>query len=186
MTEQKKLDRIPIEAAAALGKKYNLDRVLLISTSRDNDKTYTVSWGKTKEDCGFAAMDIQKLRAVIEGQPTSYEQAIQIAKKIRPDDVEGIRTQDRIKELEGELDQSNDAILQARMALGVYDEPFLDMAITKLINRIEQLKEACDTFEKNSQEASEVFEVLVRHNLIPDQKPGPKMSEIIEAVISGI
>jgi hypothetical protein len=85
------VDKLPIEAASDVGKKYELDRVLLIATSRNSDRTYTVSWGKTKEDCGHAAMDIQKLRAVLEAQPTSYEEAIQVVKRVRPDDVEGMK-----------------------------------------------------------------------------------------------
>lgn len=94
------LDKIPIEAAAKLGREFKLDRVLLIATSRESDKTYTVSWGKTKEDCGFAAMDIQKLRAVLEAQPTSYEQAIEVVKKVQPRDV---RVNDQHRIIDGLL-----------------------------------------------------------------------------------
>lgn len=83
------LDKLPIEALKKLGEEFKLDRVLLIATSRKSDRTYTVSWGRTKEDCGFAAMDIQKLRAVLEAQPTSLYEATQVAKKVRPEDVTG-------------------------------------------------------------------------------------------------
>lgn len=34
-------------------------------------------------------MDIQKLRAVLEAQPTSLEDAVEAAKLIRPKDIEG-------------------------------------------------------------------------------------------------
>lgn len=84
------MKKLPIKAASDLGKKYNLARVLIIATSANNDTTFTVSWGKTKEDCGFAAMDIQKLRAVIKEQPTSLADAVEVAKRIRPNNVEGI------------------------------------------------------------------------------------------------
>lgn len=84
------MENLPIKAARDLGKKYDLDRVLIIATSTKHDRTYTVSWGKTKEDCGFAAMDIQKLRAVIKEQPTSLADAVEVAKRVRPTDVEGI------------------------------------------------------------------------------------------------
>lgn len=93
-TESVDMENLPIKAAKDLGKKYDLDRVLIIATSTKHDRTYTVSWGKTKEDCGFAAMDIQKLRAVIKEQPTSLYEAKQVAARIRPDDVEGINGRD--------------------------------------------------------------------------------------------
>lgn len=84
------MEKLPIEAAIDVGKKYNLDRVLLIGVSHEPCLTHTVSWGKTKEDCGHAAMDIQKLRAVIDAQPTSLYEAKEVAKRIHPRNVEGI------------------------------------------------------------------------------------------------
>ena len=83
--------KLPIKAAKDLGGKYGLDRVLIIAVDYKADLTHTVSWGKTKKDCGFAAMDIQKLRAVIEAQPTSLADALEVASKIRPSDVEGFK-----------------------------------------------------------------------------------------------
>lgn len=102
------MKKLPIKAASDLGKKYDLDRVLIIASSTKHDRTYTVSWGKTKEDCGFAAMDIQKLRAVIEVQPTSLADAVEVAKRIRPQNVEGVTDYkdliDRLLELISYLD----------------------------------------------------------------------------------
>lgn len=85
----KKSNKLPIAAARDVGKKYGLDRVLLIAVDHESNLTYTVSWGKTKQDCGLAAMDIQKLRAVLDARPTSLEDAIGVAEKIRSSDVEG-------------------------------------------------------------------------------------------------
>lgn len=83
------MDKLPIKAAKDLSKEYGLDRVLIIAVSHEHDKTYTVSYGKTKQDCGHAAMDIQKLRAVLKAQPTSLEDAVEAAKLVRPSDIEG-------------------------------------------------------------------------------------------------
>jgi hypothetical protein len=55
--------------------------------------------------------------------------------------------------------------------------------IEGLNNRIKELEEACDTFEKNSKEAADVFEVLMRYNLVPAGKPGPTMAAIISDVL---
>lgn len=52
-----------------------------------------------------------------------------------------------------------------------------------LTTRIKELEGACDVFEKNSQEASEVFEVLMRHRLIPMEKPGPRLADVVTNVI---
>lgn len=82
------MKKLPVKAAQDVGRKYGLSRVLLIATSDDHEMTYTVSWGKTKQDCGFAAMDIQKLRAVLEAQPTSLEDALEAAERVRPSDVD--------------------------------------------------------------------------------------------------
>lgn len=83
------MKRLPIKAAEDLGKKYGLSRVLIIAVDPKDDLTHTVSWGDTKENCGFAAMDIQKLRAVLKAQPTSLEDAVEAAKRVRPKDIEG-------------------------------------------------------------------------------------------------
>ena len=83
------MDRLPIAAAKDLGKKYGLARVLVIAVDEASDLIHTVSWGDTKQNCGFAAMDIQKLRAVLEAQPTSLVDAIDAARFVRPGDIEG-------------------------------------------------------------------------------------------------
>ena len=84
------MKRLPIKAARDLGKKYGLARVLIIAVDEHDDLTHTVSWGDTKENCGFAAMDIQKLRAVLEAKPTSLADAVAAAECVRPADITGI------------------------------------------------------------------------------------------------
>jgi hypothetical protein len=83
------MKRLPIKAAKDLGQKFGLSRVLVIAVDEKEDLTHTVSWGDTKQNCGLAAMDIQKLRAVLEAQPTSLAEAVATAKRVRPKDVEG-------------------------------------------------------------------------------------------------
>lgn len=82
------MKKLPINAAKDVGKKYGLSRVLLIAVDENDNLTHTVSWGDTKQNCGLAAMDIQKLRAVLDAQPTSLADAVEVAKKVRPADVE--------------------------------------------------------------------------------------------------
>jgi len=67
--------RLPIAAARDVAQRYGLSRVLLIAVSDDCEVTYTVSYGKTKAGCRLAASDMDKLRAVLEAQPTSFEEA---------------------------------------------------------------------------------------------------------------
>lgn len=43
---------------------------------------------------------------------------------------------------------------------------------------------ACDSFEANSEEASEVFEVLYAAGLIPAVKPGPRLAEVVAAALA--
>lgn len=49
--------------------------------------------------------------------------------------------------------------------------------------RVKELEEACNIFESNSKEASDVFEVLMRYNLVPAEKPGPTMAAIVSDVL---
>lgn len=64
-----------------------------------------------------------------------------------------------------------------------YIEQLQNNKINELTNQITLLKETCGLFEQNSQEASEVFEVLVRYGLVPAEKSGPRMCEIVENII---
>lgn len=49
--------------------------------------------------------------------------------------------------------------------------------------RIKELENACDIFEKNSNEASEVFELLMRHSMIPAEKPGPRLAAVVADIV---
>jgi hypothetical protein len=48
-----------------------------------------VTYGKTHEDCGMAAMDGEKIAAMLQACPTSLEEAVEAAKKVRPNAVKG-------------------------------------------------------------------------------------------------
>ncbi|MCP4700968.1 MAG: hypothetical protein GY862_29555 [Gammaproteobacteria bacterium] len=79
--------KLSIKAAKDIADKYDLDQVILIVRDHKKNMVGYVTYGKTKADCGFAAMDGRKLRAVVENSPTSLADAIEIANKIRPSDV---------------------------------------------------------------------------------------------------
>jgi len=75
------LNRLPVAAATEVLEKYGLDQVLLIA--RDGDTTHYVTDGKTKKDKDMAAVDGEKLRRVVHGSPTSYEDALALADTVR-------------------------------------------------------------------------------------------------------
>lgn len=57
-------------------------------------------------------------------------------------------------------------------------------AYAALVEENQRLNKACDLFEANSKEASEVFEVLMAASLIPAQKPGPRLAEVVSGVLA--
>lgn len=81
--------KIPISAAKEFAEKWGLNQVLIIAKSKNPNIDHTLSYGKTPEDSGMAAMAIQQLRAVIKAQSTSLKEALEVANKIRSDDVQG-------------------------------------------------------------------------------------------------
>jgi hypothetical protein len=90
--------RVSIKDAADVGERYGHTRVMIIAT--DDRTTETVSWGKTPEYSGYAAMDVQKLRAVLEARPTSLEEAVAAAARVHPADIQGTLLQ-RIYDADG-------------------------------------------------------------------------------------
>ena len=81
--------KLPVSAVKAFGETHGFSRVLIIAVDDQNDTTHTASWGNTKKLCGHAAMDIQKLHAVLKAQPTSLKDAIATAELVKPTDIEG-------------------------------------------------------------------------------------------------
>lgn len=79
--------KLPIQAAKNVAEQYNLDQVILIARSHKDNLTHFVTYGKSDQDCGMAAIDGRKLRAVVEACPTSFEDALEAAKFIRPKDI---------------------------------------------------------------------------------------------------
>ncbi len=78
------MNQLPIKVAKDIAKKYDLDQVILIARNHNANIVKYITYGKTKADCGTAAVDGSKLRAVVEGSPTNLADALKIANKIRP------------------------------------------------------------------------------------------------------
>jgi len=80
-------NRLPLEAARDVLEKYDLDQVILIARDHGGQSfgpiVHSVTYGKTKQDCDMAAVDGEKLRRVIEGRPTSLEDALEMADSVR-------------------------------------------------------------------------------------------------------
>ena len=74
---------LPISAAGDVGKKYGLERVVVLAVSGDGSTVHTVTWGINKDMCAMAALDGGKVRAMLEGVPDSLETACQLARKFK-------------------------------------------------------------------------------------------------------
>ncbi len=57
--------RIPITAAAGIGKKYKQNQVILVTFDKDTNTTHTVTWGATKAECGEAALGGEFVREAL-------------------------------------------------------------------------------------------------------------------------
>ena len=79
--------KLPIQAAQDLSEKYGLDQVILLARTHDNNLVHIVTYGKSDTDCGHAAMDGRKIKAMLDAQPTSLKDAVEAAKRVRPSDV---------------------------------------------------------------------------------------------------
>jgi len=87
--EESTYGKISIEAAKEVSEKYGLDQVILLCRHLDSDTVHHVTYGKTYEDCGMAAIDGKKIAAMLNACPTSLEDAVAAAKKVRPNDITG-------------------------------------------------------------------------------------------------
>lgn len=95
MLPNPKVTELPVDAAKALADSYGLDQIVVFARDYKTNTIHTVSWGRSAQDCGMAAMDCQKLRAVLAAQPTSLEDAVAAAALVRPSDIEGLRRETR-------------------------------------------------------------------------------------------
>ena len=75
--------RIPVSALAEVGKKFDQERVIMLSVNSDGELTHVVTWGSTKDLCAMAALDGSKLGAVLKALPDSLAEAIEAARKCR-------------------------------------------------------------------------------------------------------
>lgn len=80
--------------------------------------------------------------------------------------------------LQGKLDKNAPHQLQARLVAD------LKAAHDDLMLAYKRQVEAGDIHEKNSEEASEVFETLFKAGLIPPKKPGPHLSEVVADLLN--
>lgn len=82
---------LPVDAAKALADSDGLDQIIVFARDHKTNTVHSVSWGRSAQDCGMAAMDCQKLRAVLAAQPTSLKDAVAAAALVRPSDIEGLQ-----------------------------------------------------------------------------------------------
>lgn len=87
------MKKIPVEVLKRLAEEYGAgELILLVRFPESNEQGHNinvVTYGQTDEQAGFAAMAGKQLAAVIEAQPRSLQDALEVASKIRPKDVEG-------------------------------------------------------------------------------------------------
>jgi hypothetical protein len=85
--------KIPFEILKSIAEEYGASEVILIARFPEpNDEGHNinvVTYGQTDEQAGFAAIAGRQLGAVVEAQPRSLKDALEVASKIRPKDVEG-------------------------------------------------------------------------------------------------
>ncbi|MBD1995172.1 hypothetical protein H6G00_00830 [Leptolyngbya sp. FACHB-541] len=87
------MKKIPVEALKRIAEEYGAGELVLIARFPKPDEQghnlNIVTYGQTDEQAGFAAMAGRQLAAVLEAQPRSLQDALEVASKIRPKDVEG-------------------------------------------------------------------------------------------------
>jgi hypothetical protein len=67
-----KAKRIPISAAAAIGKAHQQSQVIVVTWDPVNGLTHVVTWGKTKQDCANAAIGGNVVKQAL-GWPSALE-----------------------------------------------------------------------------------------------------------------
>lgn len=110
-----------VELLKKITDELEFDRSIAIFV-RDGELLYT-TYGKTKELCDVSALDGQKLAAVIEGSPTSYEQAIGMANAVmeRLNKTKIKPWEQFVKEQLGEFEIQKGSQFEARLLLA-YEE----------------------------------------------------------------
>ena len=74
---------LPLNAAMDVMTNYNLDQVIILARDHGGPTTHIVTYGKTKQDKDMAAVDGEKVRRMLDGSPTSLEDAIALADSVR-------------------------------------------------------------------------------------------------------
>lgn len=73
---------LPIEAAKNIAEEYDLEQVILLCRDMKDNTVHLVTYGTTKTDSTFAALDGEKLKRVLDAVPSSFEDAIAAAERL--------------------------------------------------------------------------------------------------------
>lgn len=79
--------KLTIDAAKSISELYDLEQVIIFARDLDTGKVHQATYGKTDRDAGMAAMDGEKISAMLRALPTSLEDAIIAGSLVRPGDI---------------------------------------------------------------------------------------------------
>jgi len=80
-------DKLPIDVALDVSELLDVDQVIVLARDRDTGNVRHVTYGKTFVDSGMAAMDGEKIAAMLRASPTSLDDAVAAAAIVRPGDI---------------------------------------------------------------------------------------------------
>lgn len=82
------MQKIPVSVLKQIAEEYGAFELILLArfptTNEQGHNLNIVTYGNTDEQAGYAAIAGEQLSAVIEAQPRSLEEAIEVASRIRP------------------------------------------------------------------------------------------------------
>lgn len=79
--------KLTIDAARTISESFDLDQVIIFGRDLDTWMVHQATYGKTDIDAGMAAVDGEKISAMLRAMPTSLEDAIAAASIVRPGDI---------------------------------------------------------------------------------------------------
>ena len=81
--------KIPVSVCQRIAEEFGATEVIVIArVPRVKESIKVTTYGITPEACGFAAMAGAQLGAVLQHQPRSLRDALAIASRVRPENVE--------------------------------------------------------------------------------------------------
>lgn len=93
--------KLTIDAAMSISDLFNLHQVIIFARDITTGKIHQVTYGKTDMDAGMAALDGEKISAMLEALPVSLEDAYAAAAIVRPGDIKEENTVKNRKGNEG-------------------------------------------------------------------------------------